>query len=170
MSYKHVIIGFAAVANLAGCGPSSPSEDQVSADVPTPDGFVQIDEKGAIELAAALPKCIIKQFVLDARATAEPTPAANAFQAGYIVNGKSRQFSPEISAFEAAAMRTTAIGLDWVYSSHFDCGKKGDIVLSEHDKGALPSFVLAPNEDGTRVKVVVLAAGGKYFTPKVAPF
>lgn len=67
-------------------------------------------------------------------------------------------------------MRPDAIGINWQYSDQSSCQKFGDHVLSDHDKGALPSFVMAPGDDGTRARVVVLAAGGKYFTPKVAPF
>ncbi len=67
-------------------------------------------------------------------------------------------------------MRPDGMGVNWQYSDQSRCQKVGDQVLSDHGKGALPSYVMAPNEDGSRVRVVVLAAGGKYFTPKVAPF
>lgn len=161
--------GLAAVLSLASLAPRnlSSEENNASPDVPTPDGFVQIEKNDALKLAAALPKCIIKERVSDSRLRFERGP----LQKGQALqSGEKRIFSSEITPTEAMAMRPDAGGINWQYSVPSSCQKVGEQVLSDHGKGALPSFVMAPNEDGTRLKVVVLAAGGKYFTPKAAPF
>ena len=167
MSYKRVIFGFAAAAGVAmtvtGCG-LAPETGKVI-EMRTPDGFVEISRDTAGSLIDSLSQCLVKQQVSDRNYRSRfdaGSSSVNATTSPAFIN-----FTPEVTPLQAFDMDTSPNQPLGYYRTQSDCERNGRMAL---DFNGPESLVMAPSADNTRLKVVVLAARGKYFTPKVAPF